>query len=135
MDKQGRSDNEKLWERYQMHIDLYKYYMDLTLKINIFYYGITGAILSYYFTHDANGTSKEFVLFLPITMSIAFCALFRFAKKTYPITIDDLEDITKQLGFYRWVRTDAFLLAARGSSYLMGSIALVLSGVFLSRAL
>jgi hypothetical protein len=135
MNDQEIPDNEKLWERYQMHIDLYKYYMDLTLKINIFYYGITGAILSYYFTNSANGTSKELVLFLPIAMSASFCALFRFAETTYPKSIDDVKDISGKLGFYRYVRIDAFLLVARGSSYLMGSIAIVLSGIFLSNAL
>jgi hypothetical protein len=93
INKKGRPDDMKLWERYEMHVDLYKYYMEFMLKINIFYYGITGAILSYYFTNNANGTAKEFVLFLPIAISLALCLLFRFAERTYPISIDDIEDI------------------------------------------
>ncbi|MFT5544028.1 MAG: hypothetical protein ACI96N_003247 [Arenicella sp.] len=133
--KEELPDEEKLWKRYQMHVDLYKYYLDYALKINIFYYGITGAILSYYFTNDANGTSRELVLLLPIAISVCLYALFSFAQKTYIVSVEDIEIIAKKLGMNRWVRTDAFILISRGSSYLMGSVALCLLTLFLSRAL
>ena len=42
------SDPEMLWRQYSLHVDLYKFYLDLAIKINVFYYAVTGAILAYY---------------------------------------------------------------------------------------
>jgi hypothetical protein len=47
--EQARS--ETLWQQYALHVDLYKFYLDLALKTNALFYGITGAILTYYFAH------------------------------------------------------------------------------------
>ena len=43
-------DRELLWRQYQLHVDLYKHYLDMTLKFNTFYYAITGGIVSFYFS-------------------------------------------------------------------------------------
>jgi hypothetical protein len=135
VEKAAISDDINLWERYVMHVDLYKYYMGFILKINIFYYGITGAILSYYFSNNLNGTKQEMVLFLPIAISVCLYAFFHYAQKAYLVSMEDIDSIADQLGMYRRVRTDAVILLARGSSYLMGSVALFLSALFVTRAL
>jgi len=40
-----------LWKQYEISVDLYKHYLKLAIEINVFYYAITGAIVSYYFAH------------------------------------------------------------------------------------
>lgn len=41
------------WNDFKLNVELHKSYLDLALKINLFYYAITGAILSFYFTSRA----------------------------------------------------------------------------------
>lgn len=42
-------NDEILWKQYALHVDLYKFYLDLGVKVNAFYYAVTGSILTYYF--------------------------------------------------------------------------------------
>ena len=68
-------DRELLWKQYQLNVDLYRGYLELTIKINVFYYAITGAILSYYFAHQSMPLVK-WSLVLPLIMSIALGVFF-----------------------------------------------------------
>ena len=49
------SERDLLWKRYEIEIDLYKHYLELTVKFNVFYYAATGGILSLYFRTPAPG--------------------------------------------------------------------------------
>jgi hypothetical protein len=64
-----------LWKQYELHVGLYKFYLDLAIKMNIFYYAVTGAVLSFYFTH-VDEEAVRFSLVLPALMSVAFAWLF-----------------------------------------------------------
>jgi len=66
---------ELLWRQYQLVMKTYRDYLELLLKINVFYYAVTGAILSYYFIHDTQPQIK-FALLLPLLMNLAFLILF-----------------------------------------------------------
>ena len=68
---------DDLWKQYEISVDLYKHYLKLTIEINVFYYAITGAIVSYYFAHRAEAPDIRFALMLPILMSVLL-ALFLF---------------------------------------------------------
>lgn len=70
-------DRELLWKQYQLNIELYRTYLDLALKLNLFYYAITGAIVSFYFAHPEDPLTK-FSLVLPTVMSAAFSAFFYY---------------------------------------------------------
>jgi len=39
------------WRQYSQTVELYKFYMDLMVKFNVFYYAVTGAILSFFFAN------------------------------------------------------------------------------------
>lgn len=71
-------DRQLLWNRYEMHIDLYKKYLDVVLKANFFYYGITGAILSFYFSQNGNAGLIEYSLIMPILFGVGFVVIFTF---------------------------------------------------------
>jgi len=73
-------DDDKLWKEYNIHIDLYKHYLELVLKFNIFYYAITGAILSFYFSKVQIATIRYSLIF-PILMSLLFASFFFYGAK------------------------------------------------------
>ena len=64
-----------LWDQYSIFIELYKFYLTTIIKMNIFYYAITGAILSFYFIHSSV-QYLIFSLFLPIIFSIGLIIVF-----------------------------------------------------------
>ena len=78
-------DKELLWRQYSCHIDLYKYYLDMVIKLNAFYYAITGGILTFYFSHTTL-PNLRFALVLPIAMSLGFGGLFVHGIKLLEIT-------------------------------------------------
>jgi uncharacterized membrane protein YeiH len=68
-------DRELLWEQYNLNVDLYRSYLELVVKMNVFYYAVTGAIVSYYFTH-ATEPMVKWSLLLPLLMSVALGVFF-----------------------------------------------------------
>src|SRR5262245_53787818 len=67
--------NELLWKQYALHVDLYKVYMDMVLKIDGFYVLTVGAILSYFFSKISSDSQTitpgiiKHVLWFPILVS------------------------------------------------------------------
>ena len=83
---------ELLFEHYKIHVDLYKHYLELLIKFNLFYYAITGAILSFYF---ANKTIIfiQFVLLFPLIMSLIFSGFFFYASSKAKNSRKEIVDI------------------------------------------
>lgn len=119
-------DKQLLWNRYSLHIDLYQKYLEVAIKLNLFYYGITGAIMSFYFTQKANNSTTELVLVLPILFSAALFIFFLFASRSYAVSKTDIENLVDRLGMDYYVRTDALLYLFWGSIVFIG---LTLSGL------
>jgi len=90
-------NREILWRQYSCHIDLYKFYIDATIKINVFYYAITGAILSFYFTRSEIRMAR-WSLMLPAVLSIGLAFLFIYGARIIYITRDDVFAIRDALG-------------------------------------
>ena len=63
------------WNDFKQTVELHRAYLELAMKLNMFYYAITGAILSFYFTHT-DVPSAKFALGLPIVLSAALAVLF-----------------------------------------------------------
>jgi len=110
-----------------MHIDLYKKYMDIVLKINLFYYGITGALLSFYFSQNGNNSLIEYSLIMPILFGIGFAIIFIFGVITLAVSIEDIELIVEELDMSHYVRIDVLLYLLKGS---VGLMALSTLGLF-----
>ena len=66
---------EVKWNDFKMNVDLHRSYLDLAVKINMFYYAITGAILSFHFTNTDSDMAK-YALILPVLLSIGLSVLF-----------------------------------------------------------
>jgi hypothetical protein len=63
--------NNLLWKQYGVFVDLFKFYLDTALKANIWFYSITGAILTYYFK-NASDPLLKYSLVLPIVLGSGF---------------------------------------------------------------
>lgn len=68
---------DRLLKRYETEIDLYKFYMDMSIKGALFAFGLTGALLSYFFTHRAKDKSLVWAICLPVILNAGFFILFR----------------------------------------------------------
>lgn len=67
-----------MWKDFEMSVNLHRSYLDFAVKINLFYYAVTGAILSYHFSKEADSISV-FALLLPILMSFSLGSFFIYA--------------------------------------------------------
>tara|TARA_R110000868_G_scaffold411279_1_gene702651 strand:+ start:885 stop:1268 length:384 start_codon:yes stop_codon:yes gene_type:complete len=88
---------ELLWKQYSQNVELYKFYMDLTIKLNTFYYAITGAIFSFYFANTSNPDIKYAVI-LPLIMSIGFLLFFIYGAVLMRVLRRDTFAIRDALG-------------------------------------
>jgi predicted RNA binding protein YcfA (HicA-like mRNA interferase family) len=94
----GEEAREILWRQYNTHVDLYKHYLELTLKLNIFYYAVTGAILSFYFTRQYYSNMIRLSLVLPCLMSILFGSLLLYSSILLKVTRKEVFNIRNTLG-------------------------------------
>lgn len=85
------------WNDFKMNVDLHRSYLDLAIKLNMFYYAITGAILSFYFTNTDIETAK-YALYLPVLLSIGLSAFFLWAAKSAWILRLHIRTTAEELG-------------------------------------
>jgi hypothetical protein len=95
-------DKDLLWKQYTTHIDLYKTYLDLALKINAFYYITTGGILSFFFS-KVNASSQitpniiKYALLFPVLISAFLIIVFTYGAIILQITRRELFAIRDRL--------------------------------------
>ena len=70
-------DPKLLWDEYKLQVETYRFYLELVIKINLFFYAITGGILSFYFA-SVNKEQVQLALVLPLVMSVLLFAFFLF---------------------------------------------------------
>jgi hypothetical protein len=125
-------DTELLFKEFQLHVDLVKHYLDLVIKFNVFYYAVTGALLSYYFTNFKTETLVRWSLMLPIFMSLLFGGLFLGASRALPRVDTELGHISRLLNFVKpEVSILRYALVASGILFL--GVGAVLFGAFVIR--
>lgn len=72
------NETEIKWNDFKMSVDLHRSYLDLAVKLNMFYYAITGAILSFHFSNDGIEVAK-YALYLPLLLSVGLSVFFIWA--------------------------------------------------------
>ena len=90
------ASEDLLWKQFELETNLYKHYLEFILKFNGFYYLVTGAILSFYFSKSDVPVIKYALLF-PVLMSIVFGILFSFGVALNKVVRDDLFKIRDTL--------------------------------------
>ena len=88
---------EILWRQYQQHIDTYKFYLDIVVKLMTFYFAISGAIFSFY-ASNSNSENIKLALFLPFIMGIGLLIFFSIGAILSLVTRNDVFEIRDLLG-------------------------------------
>ena len=88
---------ELLWRQYELNNQMYRGYLELVVRLNVFYYAITGAILSFYFAHSEDFLVK-WSLLLPFAMSLSFAAFFLYGAFAANVTRTEVFAIRDKLG-------------------------------------
>lgn len=117
-----------LWKQYEIQVDLYKHYLKLTLEMNVFYYAITGAIVSYYFAHRAE-SAVQYALFLPIIMSAMFSFLFIWGGQINLVSRKEMFRVRDALGLCTAPEFKVLTWLLRIFAVLMLTVAVTLSGL------
>lgn len=124
-------DQKMLWERYALYIDLYKYYFGATLKINAFFFGVAGAIVTYYFSNFEN-KAIALALYIPVVLGIAISVLYLFGIFTIGALEEDIDRVVQKMeietkvtitGLYYlwWGSIVLFLLSSGAMWYVLRS--------------
>jgi hypothetical protein len=87
---------EKLWKQYEQHINTYKFYLEVLVKIMTMYFAVTGAMLSFYFTKTDVPTAK-LALYLPLIMSAGLFIFFSLGAYLSTITRSDVFNLRDKL--------------------------------------
>ena len=125
-------DKDLLWKQYGLHVDLYKHYLDLVLKFNIFYYASTGAILSFYFSKTDVNLIKYSLLF-PVLSSCCFGFLFLYGATQLKVTRQEMFDIRDKLDLDTAPEFNVLSVLLLVSALLMFGVAIVILVLFFSR--
>lgn len=91
------SKREILWRQYALYADLYKFYIDIVIKYNVFHYAITGGILSFYFTRSSNVALAKWSLALPLVLSVGAAAVLFYGASLLNIFRDEMFCIRDEL--------------------------------------
>lgn len=90
-------DRELLWKQYEKHIDLFKFYWEIVVKINTFHFAISGAIFSFYFA-NRSVSEVQYSLVLPALLSFCWAILFGYGGCANKVTRTDMFKICNLLG-------------------------------------
>ena len=119
---------ELLWKQYELHVGLYKFYLELTLKVNAAFYAISGAVATYTLTHQDSNAGRA-ALLIPAVLGlglaiVAGCgAYLQGATRGELIAIRDLLELQtipeiKILSWLLWVSVVGFLAVSVGLVWL-----------------
>ena len=92
-----KPSREDLWKQYELQVDLYKAYLDATIKLNGWYYAISGAIMSFYFSKSDVALLK-WSLLLPLFLSIGLTILFFAGAWLLEASREDVFRLRDELG-------------------------------------
>jgi hypothetical protein len=86
-----------LWDWYKHEVELHRSYLDLVMKVNTFYYAITGAVVSFYFLNVGREPLIKLSLLLPLVMSIALAIFYYKCARAADVSQDNLDKISQQM--------------------------------------
>jgi hypothetical protein len=125
------TDTDILWKQYELQVELYKKYLELVLKFNIFYYAATGALISYYFSKSEIPLMK-YSLLLQVLMSFGFAALFFYGSWAQSVTREEIFNLRDALGLETAPETRVLQVLLCISAFLMLVVGIVILIFFCS---
>ena len=92
----SKEETNLLLKQLDIVTDFYKFFFDWVLKLDVFYYTITGAITSFCLANPRNGLLR-WSLVLPIILSILLFSLFWSGRKGLKLTAREARHIGDRL--------------------------------------
>lgn len=89
------------WLEYDHHIKLYQHYLDMCLRSNLFFYGITGALLAFIYNHSRQGVKLIFALLLPIVMSLSIGIVYLYGAHRWREVTFTIRVLKNRIGIRR----------------------------------
>jgi hypothetical protein len=83
---------ELKWRQYELLVNMYRFYLELFLKFNVFLYAVTGAIVSVYLT-KLNEPVMRFALLLPVVMNLFFGLVFVYGATRIEVSQKEVKEI------------------------------------------
>jgi hypothetical protein len=125
----------RLWAQYVVLVDLYKQYLDIAWKASVWYYAITGAILTYYLANasDSARWPLPLVLLFLCAVSIGFAFLHIKAASNLSSLRDLLEGIALKLQLPGRPHVEFAMDFVLLNAILMTSIGLASIALFVAR--
>ena len=75
-ESQTKTPEGTLLKRYEKEVELYKFYLEISVKCSLFAFGITGALASYFFANHEQNRFLVWSLMLPVVLNGGFFVLF-----------------------------------------------------------
>lgn len=124
---------EDLCKERDVILDLYKHHLQLLLNANVFIYAVTGALLSFVFTHLDVAFIRSMLVF-PILFCVVFAVFFLLARRDINNSQEELKMISAALSVNTYPRMDALPLGLLVSAIALSVVAaLIVAGAFLIR--
>jgi hypothetical protein len=112
-----------IWSNYLLQVDLYKYYLDVIWKVSVWYYGVSGALLAYFFGHLHENNP-----FLP-------WSLVPLIAGSWLLSLLHLRGVTQLLELRDWMEYAARSLRLPGRPHVeMAATFIVANGILLALA-
>ena len=117
---------ELLWKQYELHVSLYKFYLDLTLKVNAAFYAISGAVATYTLTNQPTGAART-ALLIPTVLGIGLTVVAVYGAIIQNNTRNELISIRNQLELETFpeVKILSWLLWVSAIGFVAVSVGLV----------
>lgn len=122
--------DELLWQQQVMNVELYKHYLKLVVEFNVFFYAITGAVVSYYLS-NAEQPMMRFALALPLLMSVMFAVFFFYCMTLVKPLGEDLAKVRKALELLTAPEASVLSIFLLISALLMIVVAIGLAAIIL----
>jgi hypothetical protein len=123
------SEREILWRDYALNAQLYQFYLDASLKLNVFYYAITGGILSFCLAREQTGYIR-WALMLPLIMSGCFAFLLGYSSFLAKTLSEDTALLAEKLGLSTYHEFSPLVFVLRAFSVLQLCCAIGIAYLF-----
>lgn len=125
-------DKEIRWRTYELHMNLFKHYLSVCLNINLFYYGITGALISFYF-QNKNNSMIILSLVLPFIIGLSLIWLFMDTKKKVEWSSPHIISLANSLGInFVHISPDTLVQILKGVIFIMALTQIGILSLFIN---
>ena len=117
---------DDLWKQYQIQTDLYRHYLELVLKFNVYYYAVAGVIASFCLSRPSPAGPTRSALLFPALLGFGLAVVCIYGAILNENARAEIVRIVTALGQTTWpeVRVPGVILVLPGVLFLVAAVAL-----------